>query len=175
MPKSKTKTLHDAFLDELRDVYNAEKQLTKALPRMARNATDPKLKAAFESHLGETEGHVTILEGVFEKLGEKARGKHCDGIAGIIEEAKSMLEEDYDADTVDASLVAGGQRAEHYEITAYGTLIAWANTMGHGNVARDLQKILAQEEAADKKLTSLAEGGINQKAADAVRAEQVAV
>jgi len=166
MPEKKG--LHNAFVDELRDVYNAEKQLTKALPRMVKNATDPKLKEAFEAHLGETEGHVAILEGVFESIGEKARGKHCDGIAGIIEEAKSMLEEDYDAETVDASLIAAGQRAEHYEITAYGTLIAWAKVMGHSDAAKGLQKILGQEEAADRKLTALAEGGINQRAAEAV-------
>ena len=173
MPK--TKTLRDAFIDEIRDVYNAERQLTKALPKMAKNSSDPKLRAAFESHLQETEGQITILEGVFEKLGEKVRGKHCDGIAGIIEECKSMLEEEYDAFAVDASLIACGQRAEHYEITAYGTLIAWAKTLGHGDVAKDLQKILAQEEAADKKLTALAEGGINQKAAYAAPAEAIAV
>ena len=160
-----TKRLHDAFLDELRDVYNAEKQLTKALPRMAKNATDPKLKQAFESHLEETMGHVTTLEQVFESLGEKARGKHCDGIAGIIEEAKSMLEEDYDEETMDASLIAAGQRAEHYEITAYGTLIAWAKQLGRDDCAALLQQNLQEEEATDQKLTALAKSRVNQRAA----------
>jgi ferritin-like metal-binding protein YciE len=164
------KTLHDAFVDEIRDVYNAEKQLVKALPKMVRNASDPELRKAFEAHLGETEGHVSTLEAVFEMLGEKARGKQCDGMAGILEEAKSALEEGFDPVTLDAVLIAAAQRVEHYEITAYGTLITWAKTMGHADVARSLKQIIAQEESADRKLSALAEGGINQKAAAAVPA-----
>jgi len=160
-------TLHDAFLDELRDAYDAEKQLTKALPKLAKAATSPDLRAAFESHLEETRGHVDRLEQVFESLDEKARGKHCDGIAGIIEEGKAVMEEDFDETTMDACLIAAGQRAEHYEMAAYGTLVAWANGMGHAEAASLLQGILDEEKAADKKLTSLAEGGINQEAADA--------
>ena len=160
-------TLHDAFLDELRDIYDAEKQLTKALPKLAKTATSPKLREAFESHLEETRGHVERLEEVFESLQEKARGKHCDGIAGIIEEGKSILEEDFDDLTMDACLIAAGQRAEHYEIGAYGTMIAWAEAMGHTDAAALLQQNLDEEKAADKKLSGLAEGGINQGAADA--------
>jgi ferritin-like metal-binding protein YciE len=160
-------TLHDAFLDELRDAYDAEKQLTKALPKLAKAATSPDLRAAFETHLEETRGHVDRLEQVFESLDEKARGKHCDGIAGIIEESKSVMEEDFDDMTMDACLIAAGQRAEHYEMAAYGTLVAWANGMGHSEAASLLQQILDEEKAADKKLTSLAEGGINQEAAEA--------
>jgi ferritin-like metal-binding protein YciE len=167
------KGFHEAFVDELRDVYNAEKQLTKALPKLAKNATNPKLKEAFTAHLEETQGHIAILEQVFESIGEKARGKQCEGIAGIIEEGKSIMEEDFDEETMDACLIAAGQRAEHYEITAYGTLITWAKTMGHDDAVRGLKQILAQEEAADKKLTALAEGGINQRAADSVRAAQL--
>ena len=163
---SEAKTLHDAFLDELRDSYDAEKQLTKALPKMARAATSPELRAAFESHLEETRGHVDRLERVFESLDEKVRGKHCDGIAGIIEEGKSAMEEDFDEATMDACLIAGGQRAEHYEMAAYGTLVAWARLMGHKEAADLLQQTLDEEKAADKKLSSLAEGGINQQAAD---------
>jgi ferritin-like metal-binding protein YciE len=159
-------SLHDAFLDELRDAYDAEKQLTKALPKLAKAATSPVLRDAFESHLEETRGHVERLEAVMEGLGEKVRGKHCDGIAGIIEEGKSVMEEDFDEDTMDACLIASGQRAEHYEMAAYGTLIAWANAMGHSDAAGILQTILDEEKAADEKLSSLAEGGINQKAAD---------
>ena len=159
-------TLHDAFLDELRDAYDAEKQLLKALPKMAKKATSEDLTGAFETHLEETRGHVDKLEQVFGALGAKVRGKHCDGIAGIIEEGKSVMEEDFDAQTMDACLIAGGQRAEHYEMAAYGTLVAWAQAMGHTEAAELLQEILEEEKAADEKLTELAEGGINQAAAD---------
>jgi ferritin-like metal-binding protein YciE len=160
-------TLHDAFLDELRDAYDAEKQLTKALPKLAKAAVSPDLRAAFETHLEETRGHVDRLERVFEGLDEKVRGKHCDGIAGIIEEGKSIMDEEFDDATMDACLIAAGQRAEHYEMAAYGTLVAWAQSMGHTDAADLLQEILDEEKAADKKLSALAEGGINQEAADA--------
>jgi ferritin-like metal-binding protein YciE len=166
-----TGTLHDAFIDELRDTYDAEKQLTKALPKLAKASTDPKLRQAFESHLKETQGQIARLEKVFESLDEKVRGKHCDGIAGIIEEGKSIMEEDFDDTTMDACLIAAGQRAEHYEMAAYGTLIAWAQVMGHAQAAKLLQQTLDEEKAADKKLSGLAEGGINQGAADAAHAD----
>jgi ferritin-like metal-binding protein YciE len=159
-------TLHDAFIDELRDAYDAEKQLIKALKKMAKAASSPDLRAAFESHLVETEGQVARLEDVFGTLDEKVRGKHCDGIAGIIEEGKGVMEEDFDEATLDACLIASGQRAEHYEIAAYGTLVAWARTMGHTDAADLLQQTLDEEKAADEKLTALAESGINQEAAD---------
>jgi ferritin-like metal-binding protein YciE len=164
-------TLHDAFLDELRDTYDAEKQLTKALPRLAKAATSSNLRSAFESHLEETRGHVDRLERVFESLEEKPRGKHCEGIAGIIEEGKNIMGEEFDEATMDACLIAAGQRAEHYEMAAYGTLIAWAQSMGHSEAATLLQQNLNEEKAADKKLSSLAEGGINQSAADAAHPE----
>jgi ferritin-like metal-binding protein YciE len=160
-------TLHDAFLNELRDTYDAEKQLTKALPKLAKAANSPELRAAFETHLEETRGHVDRLEQVFESLDERVRGKHCEGIAGIIEEGRSIMEEDLDEATMDASLIAAGQRAEHYEMAAYGTLVAWARGMGHTDAATLLQETLNEEKAADEKLTSLAEGGINQAAASA--------
>jgi len=160
-------TLHDAFIEELRDTYDAEKQLTKALPKLAKAATDAKLRSAFETHLKETQGQIARLEQVFESLDEKVRGKHCDGIAGIIEEGKSIMEEDFDDTTMDACLIAAGQRAEHYEMAAYGTLVAWAQAMGHTEAATLLQQTLDEEKAADKKLSGLAEGGINQGAADA--------
>jgi len=159
-------TLHDAFIDELRDAYDAEKQLIKALKKMAKAATSPELRAAFESHREETEGQVARLEEVFGTLDEKVRGKHCDGIAGIIEEGKGVMEEDFDEATMDACLIASGQRAEHYEIAAYGTLVAWAQAMGHTDAADLLQQTLDEEKAADEKLTALAESGINQEAAD---------
>jgi ferritin-like metal-binding protein YciE len=160
-------TLHDAFIDELRDAYDAEKQLIKALPKLAKASSSEELQQAFESHLEETQGHVERLEQVFETLGEKARGKHCDGIAGIIEEGKSIMGEDFDEQAMDARLIAAGQRAEHYEMAAYGTLVAWANAMGHSDAADLLQQNLDEEKAADEKLTSIAEGGINENAAAA--------
>jgi ferritin-like metal-binding protein YciE len=159
------KTLHDAFLDELRDAYDAEKQLTKALPKMAKAASSSELRTAFEDHLQETRGQIKRLEEAFASLDEKPSGKHCDGIAGIIEEGKSVMEEDFDDATMDACLIAGGQRAEHYEMAAYGSLIAWARAMGHTVAADLLQENLEEEKAADEKLTALAEGGVNAEAA----------
>lgn len=160
-----SKSLHDAFVDEVRDTYDAERQLTKALPKLAKAATAPELKAAFTAHLEETQGHIERLQRVFELLGEKVRGKHCDGIAGIIEEGSSIMEEDFDESTMDACLIAAGQRAEHYEMAAYGTLVAWANAMGHTEVAELLQETLDEEKSADEKLSGLAEGGVNAEAA----------
>jgi len=160
-------TLHDAFIDELRDAYDAEKQITKALPKMAKAATSPELRAAFESHLEETREQIQRLEEVFASLEEKVRGKHCDGMEGIIEEGKSVMEEEFDDSTMDACLVASAQRVEHYEMAAYGTLVAWARAMGHEEAAGLLQQTLDEEKAADEKLTSIAEAGINQEAADA--------
>jgi ferritin-like metal-binding protein YciE len=160
-------TLHDAFIDELKDTYDAERQLTKALAKLAKAATAPELRDAFQSHLEETEVQIQRLEQVFETVDEKARGKHCEGIAGIIEEGKTIMKEDFDGATMDACLIAAGQRAEHYEMAAYGTLVAWARAMGHDEAAELLQQTLDEEKAADEKLSGLAEGGINQSAADA--------
>lgn len=162
---AETSTLHDAFLDELRDMYHAEKQLTKALPKLAKAATSAALVEAFESHLAETENHVARLEQVFESLGETARAKTCDGMKGIVDEASSMMEESFDENTMDAVLIASAQRAEHYEIAAYGTLVAWARQMEHQDAAELLQQNLDEESAADEKLTEIAESGINQTAA----------
>jgi ferritin-like metal-binding protein YciE len=165
-------TLHDAFIDELRDIYDAEKQLTKALPKMAKAASSPVLAEAFETHLEETQGQIERLDQVFASLDEKPRGKHCEGIAGIIEEGKSIMGEDLDDATMDACLIGGGQRAEHYEMAAYGTLVAWARAMGHDEAADLLQENLEEEKAADEKLSSLAEGGINQSAAEAAHSDE---
>ena len=164
-------TLHEAFVDELRDTYDAEKQLTKALPKMAKAANSPELREAIESHLEETRQQVTRLEQVFESLDEKAKGKHCDGIAGIIQEAQAIMQEDFDESTADACLIAAAQRAEHYEMAAYGTLVAWARAMGHDDAADLLQETLDEEKAADEKLNSLAEGGINEEAAAGAHGE----
>lgn len=165
-------TLHDAFIDELRDVYDGEKQLTKALAKLAKAATSPQLREAFETHLEETRRQIECLEQVFELLEETARGKHCDGIAGIVEEGKSIMEEDFDDTTMDACLIAAGQRAEHYEMAAYGTLKAWAKAMGHTGVADLLQETLDEEKTADEKLSALAESGINQGAADGAHSDE---
>ena len=165
-------TLHDAFIDELRDTYDAEKQLTKALPKLAKASSNPRLRQAFESHLQETQAQIGRLEQVFESLDERVRGKHCEGIAGIIEEGKSIMEEDFDETTMDACLIAAGQRAEHYEMAAYGTLVAWARAMGHTEAAALLQETLDEEKAADEKLTTIAENGVNQEAADAAHSEE---
>jgi len=161
-----TGRLHAAFLDELRDAYDAEKQLINALPKLANAAASPQLRGAFEAHLKETYGHVRRIEEVFESLDEPIRGKRCDGMAGIIDEGRSVMEQEIDDFTMDACLIAAGQRAEHYEIAAYGTLVAWARDMGHAEAADLLQETLDEEKAADAKLTALAESGINQQAAD---------
>jgi len=160
-----SKPLQDAFVDELRDTYDAEKQLVKALPKLAKAATSDELREAFESHLEETRGQVSRLEQVFAAVGEKVRGKHCDGIAGIIEEGASIMKEDFDEPTMDACLIAAGQRAEHYEMAAYGTLVAWAKALGHDDAAELLEQTLDEEKAADEKLSGLAEAGINDDAA----------
>lgn len=165
-------TLHDAFIDELRDSYDAERQLIKALGKLAKAASNPQLREAFESHLEETKGQVERLEQVFESLDEKVRGKHCDGIAGIIEEGKAIMEEEFDEATMDACLIAAGQRAEHYEMAAYGTLVAWARAMGHDEAAGLLQETLDEEKAADEKLSEIAESGVNEEAASAAHPEK---
>ena len=156
--------LRDALVEEIKDLYNAEKQLTKALPKLAKRATSDELREAFESHLEETEGQITRLERVFELLDEKPRGKHCAGIAGIIEEGGDVMEEDAEDSVMDAMLIASGQRAEHYEIGAYGSVIAWAEALELTEVAQLLNETLAEEKAADEKLSALAESGINEAA-----------
>jgi ferritin-like metal-binding protein YciE len=164
-------TLHDAFLDELRDVYHAEKQITKALPKMVKAASNKSLAQAFADHLKETEGHVARIEEAFSTLGETVRAKPCEGMKGILEEGKSILAEDFDECTMDASLIAAAQRVEHYEMAAYGSLVAWARSMQHNEAADLLQQNLDEEKAADKKLSALAEGGINESAALTAHAE----
>jgi ferritin-like metal-binding protein YciE len=156
--------LREALVDEIRDLYNAEKQLTKALPKLAKASTNDELREAFESHLEETEGHVTRLERVFELLDEKVRGKHCAGMAGIIEEGSEKLQEDMEDAVMDACIIKSAQSAEHYEIGSYGTAIAWAEALELSEVAEILNETLAEEKAADEKLTALAESGINEAA-----------
>jgi len=155
------RTLHDALVDEIRDLYHAEKQLVKALPKMAKATSNSALRTAIEAHLAETEEQVTRLEEVFELLDLKPRAKACAGMAGILEEGSDVLEEDADEAVLDAMIIASAQRAEHYEIAAYGTAAAWAEGLGLQSVAKLLQTTLAEEKAADTKLSALAESGIN--------------
>ena len=157
--------LRKLLIDELRDLYNAEKQLTRALPKLAKNATSDQLRDLLETHLEETEQQISRLEDAFEMLGEKARGKHCDGMAGIIEEGNAILEEDFDGAVLDAAIIAGAQRSEHYEIGAYGSVMAWAKVLGLKELAALLDQTLEEEKAADKKLSALAESTINRQAA----------
>jgi ferritin-like metal-binding protein YciE len=160
------KKLRDAFIDELRDTYDAERQLTRALPKMAKAASSPELQTAFNNHLEETRVQIERIEKMFELLDERARGKHCDGIAGIIEEGSKKMEEDFDESTLDACLIGAGQRAEHYEMAAYGTLAAWARQLGHMDVAELLDETLEEEKAADQTLSLLAEKNINAEAVE---------
>jgi ferritin-like metal-binding protein YciE len=169
---AKTSTLHDAWLDELRDLYNAEKQISKALPKMAKAANAAPLADAFETHLQETLKQIQRLEQVFESVGETAKSKTCDGMAGILEEGKDIMSEDFDEPTMDASLIAAAQKVEHYEIASYGTVAAWAEAMGHTQAARLLKQTLSEEEATDEKLTSLATSGINEQAASEAHGEE---
>jgi ferritin-like metal-binding protein YciE len=157
-------SLQSLFLDELKDVYHAEKQLIRALPRMAKAASSPELRRAFTDHLKETEGQVRRLERVFKELGQTPRAKKCEGMAGLVEEGKEILEEDGDPAVIDAALIAAAQRVEHYEIAAYGCLRTYAQLLGLSAAERLLQENLDEEEAADEKLSALAEGGINQAA-----------
>ena len=168
----KIESLHDLLVHELRDLYNAEKQITKALPKMAKAATAAPLADAFQSHLKQTEGQIKRLEQVFESLGEPVKSKTCDGMAGIIEEGKDIISEDFDDAAMDAALIAAAQKVEHYEIGSYGTVIAWAEAMGHNEAARLLKITLNEEESTDEKLSSLATGGINEEAASLAHGEE---
>jgi len=159
------KTLDDLFLDTLKDIYYAEKQILKALPRMAKAAQSQELKAGFEQHAQETEGQVERLEQIFEMIGKPARGKTCDAILGIIEEGKSIMDEFKGTQALDAGLVAAAQAVEHYEIARYGTLKTWAGQLGLTDAAALLDATLKEEEATDKKLTQVAISNANQKSA----------
>ena len=162
--KASTKGLEDLFLDGLKDIYYAEKKISKALPKMARAAESGELVAGFEKHLAETEAQVQRLEQVFELLGKPARGKTCPAIDGILEEGEEIIQEYKGAPALDAGLVAAAQAVEHYEIARYGTLIAWAEQLGMGEAVDLLKSTLAEEEATDEALSALGEGGVNERA-----------
>ena len=162
---SDVKTMNDLFVHTLRDIYYAEQQITKALPKMIQKATEPSLRQGFETHLRETENQIRRLERVFEMHGETPRGTTCPAIDGIIKEANEIASETADDDVLDAALAAAAQAVEHYEISRYGTLIAWARELGRPDCASVLEETLAEEKATDAKLTQLAEARLNRKAA----------
>ena len=159
------KNIDDLFVHTLQDIYYAEKQIEKALPEMIEKATNAKLRQSFEMHLDETKGHIKRVEKVFEMHGHKPKQVNCPAIDGIIEEANDVAGDVADKQTLDAALIAAAQAVEHYEITRYGTLIAWAKQLGRDDCATVLSENLKEDEATDKKLTKLAEAGINAKAA----------
>jgi ferritin-like metal-binding protein YciE len=159
------KTMSDLFLHTLQDIYYAEQQIVKALPDMVEKASDAQLKQGFQAHLRETETHVKRLEQVFQKLNVRTKGVDCPAIDGILKESKEVAGEVDDKSVLDAALIAAGQAVEHYEMTRYGTLIAWAKQLGHRDIVSLLQQTLEEERATDQKLTSMAEARVNRKAA----------
>lgn len=160
----KIHNLQDLFLHTLRDVYYAEKQIAKALPGMAKKADSPDLRNAFTQHEAETQGQIERLEAVFESLGEDAKGVKCYAIEGILKEATEIMDDCDDPNALDAGMIAAAQAVEHYEITRYGTLVSWAQTLGHSQAATVLQATLDEEKATDAKLTALAEPTLNRQA-----------
>jgi ferritin-like metal-binding protein YciE len=161
---TKMKTLTDLFHDQLQDAYSAETQLTKALPKMAKAASSPHLKAGFEQHLTETKGQLDRLERVCERVGCKTGSKTCEAMEGLVAEGEEVMGLGLDPDAQDAGLIAAAQKVEHYEIALYGTLCTFAKRLGHADAAAELHATLEEEKATDRKLTQLAEAGINQKA-----------
>ncbi len=159
------KTLNDLFLHTLQDIYYAEQQIVKNLPTMLEKASNPQLRNAFQAHLSETRAQVTRLEQVFERLGTPAKGVTCPAIDGILTEAKELISDCADAEVCDAAMLSAAQAVEHYEIARYGTLIAFARQLGRSDCAQILGQTLAEEKSADQKLTVIAEGGVNRKAA----------
>ena len=160
----KLKTLHDLYVDELKDLYNAENQLLKALPKMAKAASDPQLAQAFTDHLEETTGHVDRLEKIFKKLDTSPKGKKCKAMEGLLEEGKDLMAEDAAPSVMDAALIAAAQRVEHYEMAGYGCVRTYARLLGYEEAADLLQETLDEEGTTDKKLTDLAETIINAEA-----------
>lgn len=160
------KQLDDLFLDTLKDIYYAERQILKTLPKMAKAAQSAELKAGFEQHLAETEQQIERLQQVFELIGKPARGKTCDAILGIIEEGKEIMEEYKGTQALDAGLISAAQAVEHYEMARYGTLATWAKQLGHDEALNLLLETLKEEEATDEKLSTLAKSSVNLEAAE---------
>jgi ferritin-like metal-binding protein YciE len=159
------KDLNDLFLDALKDIYYAEKQILKSLPQMAKAATSAKLRTAFEKHYDETEDQIGRLEEIFELLGKPARGKKCDAIEGILDEGKEIMDEYKGTSALDAGLLAAAQAVEHYEISRYGTLKSWAGKLSMASAVRLLDQTLAEEKKTDETLSKIAEGAVNAEAA----------
>ncbi len=162
----KLDSLRTLWIEEMRDLYNAENQLLKALPKMAKRASAPELKEAFTSHLEETRTHVERLEEIFTKLGKKPSGKTCKAMKGLVEEGSEMMEEDGPAPVIDAGLIAAAQRVEHYEMAGYGVVRTFASILGEDEAQELLQETLDEEGAADEKLTEIAESVVNEDAED---------
>lgn len=167
-------SLNTLFVHELRDLYSAETQLLEALPKMAQNATHDELKQAFEEHLSQTRGHVERLRDIFDRVGESPEGKHCEAMEGLIEEGEDIMEQQGDSVVKDAALIAAAQRAEHYEISGYGTARTYANELGMTEEADLLDETLSEEKKTDKRLTKIATGGwissgINEEAQERAR------
>ena len=161
---SKEKTLNDLFYDQLKDIYFAEKQILKALPKMAKAAQSRDLAAAFKKHLGETQGQVGRLEQIFKLIDKPAKAKTCDAIMGILDEGKEVMDEYKGTEALDAGLLAAAQAVEHYEMARYGTMKAWAMQLGMNDVVRLVDETLQQERKTDKDLTALAESAVNTEA-----------
>jgi len=159
----KTQTLRDLYVDELKDLFDAENRLVKALPKMAKASTSDDLRSGIEAHLEQTKEHVNRLKQILADMDEKAGGKKCPGMMGILEEGQEMLQEDFDDAVLDAAIISAAQRVEHYEIAAYGCVKTWAETLGEAEASRLLEKTLEEEKETDEKLTQLAEQ-INQQA-----------
>jgi ferritin-like metal-binding protein YciE len=155
--------LKELYVDELKDIYNAENQLVKALPKLAKAANSEELRTGFEEHLEQTRGHVQRLEQIFKQLGEKPSGKKCKGMEGLVAEGQEMMEEDFEDDVMDAALISAAQRVEHYEIAAYGTVRTYAELLGEDTAAQLLEQTLEEEKETDQKLTDMS-GEINVKA-----------
>lgn len=170
---AKLASLDDLLVHELQDIYNAEGQILKALPRMIKAATHPDLKQAFEEHRQQTEGQVRRLEQAFKLLGVPAKGRKCEGMAGLIEEGKKVMEEDAEPRVRDAALIAAAQKVEHYEIASYGCICTYAEMLGYDQVHDLLGQNLDEEETTDQRLTALAENVINQEAEDVEEEEEV--
>jgi ferritin-like metal-binding protein YciE len=164
MPK--IRTFEDLFVNELKDLYNAEQQLTRALPRMAKAASTPQLRKALEDHLEVTREQVRRLEQVFEEIGAPAKGKTCQAMKGLIEEGQELVKEGLESEVLDAGIIGAAQRVEHYEIAGYGTARTMAETLGHRKAVKLLEQTLKEEKAADEKLTRIAESIVNVRAAE---------
>ena len=161
---TKVNTLEDLFMEMVKDLYSAEKQLVKALPKMAKAAQSPDLQRAFQNHLKQTEGHVDRIERIFSDMDGSPRGKKCAAMEGLVEEGSELLQEDIDPNVLDAGLIAAAQKVEHYEIASYGTVRAWAERLGKNRAVQLLQQTLDEESAANEKLTQIAESQANVEA-----------